>query len=230
MRLIIIGCEYTGKTTLVDGIRRHIIERMGDHLVMVHDHFLPGIGEGAPGRFTLEEEEDAFFALPPFALEKYVRYMSHYHLGQHFYRDNDHLVVNWFYGDAVYAPLYFGFGEPGGYADRHALARHEEAHIMEMAPDTVLIHLAAAPATIRQRMTAAPRPRSRFQVEDIEHVLDRFAVEAASSLIRRRVTLDTTESTPEETLSACLRLLEPHLTSTDRLRLITHAALAGNDA
>lgn len=230
MRVIIIGCEYTGKTTLAQALRRHIMDRMGDQLVMVHDHFLPAIGEGAPGRFTLEEEEDAFFSLPPFALEKYTRYMNHYHLGQHFYRDNDHLVVNWFYGDAVYAPLSFGFGGPGDYADRHALARHEESHIMEVAPDTVLIHLTAAPATIRQRMQAEPRPRSRFRAEDIAAVRDRFALEFASAILRRKVALDTTESTPDETLRDCLRQLEPHFTATDRLRLLTHAALAREEA
>lgn len=230
MRLIIIGCEYTGKTTLAQGLKRHIMDRMGDQLVMVHDHFLPDIGEGAPGRFTLEEEEDAFFSLPPFALEKYTRYMNHYHLGQHFYRDNDHLVVNWFYGDAVYAPLYFGFGGQGEYADRHALARHEESHIMEVAPDTVLIHLTAAPETIRQRMAAAPRPRSRFRAGDIETVRDRFAGEFTSAVLRRKVALDTTNSTPDETLEECLRQLEPHFTTTDRLRLLTHAALARDHA
>lgn len=230
MRLIIIGCEYTGKTTLAQSLKRHIMDTMGDQLVMVHDHFLPGIGEGAPGRFTLEEEEDAFFALPPFALEKYTRYMNHYHLGQHFYRDNDHLVVNWFYGDAVYAPLYFGFGGQGDYGDRRALARHDESHVMEIAPGTVLIHLTAAPETIRRRMDAAPRPRSRVRADDIETVRDRFAEEFSHSLIRRRITLDTTDATPDETLRECLRRLEPHLTTTDRLRLLTHRALASERA
>lgn len=226
MRLIIIGCEYTGKSTLAQGIKRQIMERMGDQVVMVHDHFLPYVGEGAPGRYTAEEEEDQFFGLKPFALEKYMRYMIHYHLGHHFYLDNDHLLVNWYYGDAVYAPLYFGYGGPGEYADRRVMARGHDSEVMVLAPETVLIHLTASPKTIRQRMHAEPRPRSRFREDDIELVSDRFAEEAASSLFRRKITLDTSETTPEQTLRECLQALEPHLTSADRLRLLSHDMLS----
>lgn len=226
MRLIIIGCEYAGKTTLATNIRQWIADRMGDPTVMLHDHFLPSIGEGAIGRYGAEEEEDEFFKLKPFALEKYMRYMIHYHLGHHFYLDNDHLVVDWYYADAVYAPMYFGYGGPGEYADRRVMARSHDAEVMTIAPDTVIVHVTASPDVIRERMRAEPRPRSRVREEDIETICDRFAEEFRSTLIRRRITIDTSTSTPEGTFQEFLRKIEPHLTLADRLRLAGNAVSA----
>ncbi|MGH2562452.1 MAG: hypothetical protein ACRDJH_25620, partial [Thermomicrobiales bacterium] len=217
MRLIIIGSEYAGKTTLARSIRAWMKERMGDATVMIHDHFLPSIGEGRRG-VTPEEEEDEFLRLKPFALEMYMRYMTYYHLGHHFYADNDHFVVNWYYGDAVYAPMYFGYGGPGEYADRHVMARANDAKVMSLAPDTVLVHLTASPEAIRERMRSEPRPNSRVREEDIEVIRDRFAAEFASTLIRRRITLDTTNSTPGEALREFLELMGPHFTQADRVR------------
>lgn len=228
MRLIIIGCEYTGKTTHANGVRAWIAARMGDPATMLHDHFMPTIGEGHPGVSAAEEEAE-FLGLAPFALEMYMRYMNHYHLGHHIYADNDHLVVNWYYGDAVYAPFYFGFGGPGEYADRRALARAHDAEVMATAPDTVLVHLTATPETIRERLRADPRPGSRFQEGDIEEIRARFATEFAGSLIRRRIALDTTGATPEETLRAFLQRMAPHLTQADRVRVLSHAALIAQD-
>jgi hypothetical protein len=221
MRLIVIGCEHTGKTTLVYGLQKWIMDTMGDGVVMVHDHFLPSIGEGAPERYTAEVEEEQFFNLKPFALEKYMRYMIHYHLGHHFYLENDHLLVNWYYGDAVYAPLYFGYGGPDAYADRQRLARHYDSEVMSVAPDTVLLHLAASPEVIRERLRAEPGLNGRFQERDIELVLARFNDEFASSLIRRKLTLDTSQATPDQTLRAFLNQMASFWTSADRLRMLS---------
>jgi thymidylate kinase len=226
MRLIVIGNEYTGKTTLVQNLRQWMHEHMGEGLIMIHDHFLPSIGEGRRG-ITPEEEETEFLQLKPFALEMYMRYMIHYHLGHHFYGDNDHIVVNWYYGDAVYAPMYFGYGGPGEYADRRSMARSHDSEVMHIAPDTVLVHLTASPDVIRERMRAEPRRTSRVQDADIERISARFTEEFSHSLIRRRFVLDTTSSTPEETLREFLKQVEHHLTSADRLRILSHGALSG---
>lgn len=224
MRLIIMGCEYTGKTTLAWRVQQWIRENMGEQLVMVHDHFLPDVGEGAPGRFALEEESDEFFKLKPFALEKYMRYMIHYHLGEHFYSDNDHLVVDWYYADAVYAPLYFGYGGSGQYADRRQLARSCEMDVARKAPDTVLVHLTASSEVIRKRLEDEPRPRSRFRAEDIEHILERYQEEADSTLLRRVVSLDTSDTTPEELFEAFLRNMHGHITPDDYTRMLGYQA------
>jgi hypothetical protein len=226
MRLIITGCEYTGKTTLARGIRDWIHANMGEpEETLIHDHFLPHVGEGGIGRFTAEEEEREFFALKPFALEKYMRYMIHYHAGDHFYQDNDHLVVNWYYSEAVYAPLYFGYGRTGEYADRRELARSQDMEVMHKAPDTVLLHLTATAEAIRQRMQAEPRPGVRFRDEDIELILNRFEEEFSASLLRCRVKIDTTNLSLAELLPTAIARLEPYFTQVDRLRLLTHRVL-----
>jgi hypothetical protein len=224
VRLIIIGPEYAGKTTLANNIRAWMKERMGDATVMLHDHFLPSIGEGRRG-ISPEEEEAEFLRLKPFALEMYMRYMIYYHLGHHFYSDNDHLVINWYYGDAVYAPMYFGYGGPGENADRRIMARSHDAKVMSLAPDTVLVHLTASPEAIRERMRLEPRPGSRLRDEDIEVICDSFAAEFAGTLIRRRIALDTTNATPHETFEAFLENMGPHVTTADRLRLVSNQAL-----
>jgi hypothetical protein len=225
MRLIIIGCEYTGKTTLVRGIQKWIMETMGDRVVMVHDHFLPSIGEGAIDRYTAEQEEAEFAKLAPFALEKYMRYMIQYHLGHHFYSENDHLLVNWYYADAVYSSKYFGYGGPNEYADRKRMARHHDMEVMAAAPDTVLIHLTASPDAIRERLRANPAAHGPFQEVDIEDVLARFDDEFGSSLIRRRFALDTTTTTPEETLRAFFEQMQTFWSPADRLRLLGRGTL-----
>jgi hypothetical protein len=226
MRLIIIGAEYTGKTTLAKSILGWMAEKLGEPAVMLHDHFLPSIAERRL-EISAQELEDEFFKLKPWALEMYMRYMIHYHLGTHFYIDNDHLVVNWYYGDAVYAPMYFGYGGIGEYADRRSQARHHDSEVMHIAPDTVLVHLTATPEVIRARAKAEPRS-TRVRDEDIELILDRFAEEASLSLLRRRIAIDTSDSTPEETFAAFLAKIEPHLTTGDRLRLLAHSALSGS--
>ena len=40
LNLIVIGCEYAGKTTLALGISRWMIESMGLNMVVWHDHYV----------------------------------------------------------------------------------------------------------------------------------------------------------------------------------------------
>lgn len=224
MRLIVIGAEYTGKTTFVQNLRQWMHENMGEGLIMIHDHFLPSIGEGRLG-MSPEEEEAQFLQLSPTTLEMYMRYMIHYHLGHHFYGDNDHIVVNWYLAEPIYAPMYFGYGGPGEYADRRVMARSHDAEVIHLAPDTILLHLTATPDVIRERMNAEPRPTSRVQAADIETIRAGFREQFSHSLIRRKISLDTSTSTPEETLSQFLKQAEHHLTPNDRLRILTRKAL-----
>jgi hypothetical protein len=151
--------------------------------------------------------------------------MIHYHLGHHFYRDNDHSVINWYYADAVYAPLYYGFGRPGEYADRQVMAREYDAQVMAVAPDTVLVHMTAKPEIIRRRMRENPQPLGILQAKDVETVLERFEQQYDESLIRRRFTLDTTDASVAETFQAFLSQIEAHLSQRDQLRILTHQAL-----
>ena len=154
-----------------------------------------------------------------------MRYMTHYHLSHGFYADPDHLVINWYYGDAVYGPLYYGFGGPGDYSDRQQMARLIDNEVVGIAPDTVLIHLTASPEAIRARMDADPQPGRKFRGEDIEQILAAFDREYANSGIRRRFSIDTTNLTPEETFAAFLDGMNGRWSEADQLRLISNDVL-----
>jgi hypothetical protein len=221
MRIIMIGCEYAGKTTLTAEISRWLERNLGRPQFgqyMWHDHFVFPFAEGEGEQ--VETETAHILAMPPSLLEKYSRYMIHYHLV--FYQDSHHLVVNWYYGDAVYAPLYYGYGEPDGYADRGLMARSYDAKVMQEAPDSVLILVKASPDVIRRRMAQGPRPQCPLQEQDVELVLQRFEEEFKRSGIRRRFTLDTSSATVAETLQTFVKEMEPHLTADDRLAMLTH--------
>ena len=224
MHVILIGCEYTGKTTLAEGISTWLEENMG--LAQFgryswHDHFVRPFAEGPEEDVQAEAQE--VLAMSPGLLEKYSRYMIEYHTGDFFYLDNHLLLVDWYYADAVYAPLYYGYGGREEYADRQVMARSYDAKVMRKAPDTVLVLLKASADAVRARMSEGPHRWNVLQDGDVELVLQRFDEEYTRSGIRRRFTLDTTESTAEETLAEFLRQMEPHLTESDRLALLYHS-------
>jgi len=224
MRLIIIGCEYAGKTTLVAEIFKWLEENWGRDQFgepLLHDHFVLPFGEGSGPE--AEEEAEQVLAMKPKLLEKYSRYMIDYHFN--FYLDDHHTLINWYYGDAVYAPLYYGYGGPDEYADRQAMARGHDSRVMRLAPDTVLVLVKASPEVIRQRMNENPHPRCILKDRDVELVLQRFEEEYNRSGIRRRFMLDTTNATVQETFQEFLRQMEPHFTEADRLALLTHERL-----
>lgn len=226
MRIIMIGCEHAGKTTLAEQIHNWMIENMGPPLMSWHDHFVLPFHEGSGPE--AEEEANQVLTLMPTLLEKYSRYMIDYHFA--FFSDAHNLLVNWYYGDAVYAPLYYGYGNPDDYLDRRAMARSYDAKVMKMAPDTVLVLVKASPEVIRRRMSESPHPRCILKDEDVEFVLQRFEEEYNRSGIRLRFTLDTTNATLKETFGEFLRKIEPHLNENDKLSLLTHEKLMQDDS
>ena len=224
MRLILIGCEYAGTTSLAGAISAWAKDAMGDEMGF-HDHWkIPHVSH-PPG--LTEEEQAQFLALSPSLKEMFQRYHMEYHTSSSFYGDPHHNSVGFHIDEAVYAPLYYGYGKADEYGDRVTAARHLEAHIMEVAPDTVLILLKASPQVIRSRMKDAPHPGGLVQDKDVEQVLQRFEEEYARSMIRKKFTLDTSTATVQETLAEFVENIEPHLTDADRLRILTHMALKG---
>lgn len=221
MRVILMGCEYTGKTTLAKGIARVITEGMGDPLPMHqfgwHDHFVLPFSSSSIGE--ADEDAEQVLAMKPSLLEKFSRYLTYYHFQHVIYTDNHHLLTNWYYGDAVYAPIYYGYGAPGGFADRHAMARLLDAEVMRVMPDMVLVQMTAGAETIHRRMVEGRHEYCFLKEEDVELLLGRFREEFSRSLIRRKFTLDTTDSTPEEALHAFMMQMKTHLHTRDLMAL-----------
>ena len=91
--------------------------------------------------------------------------------------------------------------------------------MLRMAPDTVIVLVKASADVIRERMRAAPRPRMLLKESDVERVLERFEQEYESALFMRRIGLDTSEASAEETLAQFVDEIGPHLSQIDLLRM-----------
>ena len=220
MRLILVGCEYAGKTTLAEHIVDWTARTFGSSRTF-HDHF------SLPCNEFVESDQEQMLALSPTLKEMFQRYMINYHFHEAFYSDPDHNLVGFHIEEAVYAPLYYGYGGQGEYGDRATLARALDQEIMQHAPDTVLILLRARAEIIAGRMRENPHPRPVVQERDIELVLQRFEEQYRDSLIYKKFAIDTSDANPVETLEAFATQIEKHLSQSDRLRLIAHQSWPG---
>ena len=222
MRIFVIGCEYAGKTTLVNGITEWIAQTMGSY-TGCHDHFtLPNVGQGAAA-VKIEETVTELIETVPSFVEQFQRFQFVYHLQPVLFHRDDYLIVNWYYADAVYVPLYYP--NLGGH-DRQYLARFIESDLKILAPDMVLVLVKAEPDVIRDRMRQEPRPRCPLKnSQDVETVLNRFQDVYTNSILDAKITIDTTSASASETLQDFVRQVEPHLRPVDRQRILSHQAL-----
>ena len=217
MRLIIIGCEYAGTTTLADNIGAWVERTMGGTMGK-HDHWkVPEVSHSP----HTKEDNESFLALSPSLQESFQRYHMEYHMSKSFYNAAHHVMVGFHIDEAVYAPKYYSYGGPGEYADRAWMARLHEGHILDIANDTVLVHLKASPEAIRERMKAEPREYGVLKEEDVEYILQRFAEEYQRSFLRQKIEIDNTDLTPEQTLAKFVEEIQPHLSQADRARILT---------
>jgi len=230
MRLILTGCEYTGKRTL----GRKIWEWWGDQTgvqvlspphTAFHDHFIvPHVIHPVGHESHKEKSEEQILTLNPGLLETFQRYQIEYHFGRGFVSAPDHWLIDWYYGEAVYAPLYYGYGRPGEYGDRRLLARHWDVEVLELMPDMVLVLMKASTEALQKRMRENLHPKSLLKEKDLDFVSARFQEEFDNSLIDRRFAVDTTNATVEETLQEFVQQIKPYLTPKDRLRIIQQHA------
>ena len=213
MKTIVVGCEYAGTTTLSEAITGWATSTFGGEQGF-HDHSkIPHISHEP----LSEDDIRHFMALSPVLKEQFQRFQTEYHLQPDFYTEDDHNMVGFHIDEAVYAPLYYGYDEEG---DRTKAARKVEARILEMAPDTVLVLVKASPEVIAKRKKENPHPHDLVQENDIEQVLSRFQEEYDASLLRKRMIIDTSNATVEESLAEFVENFKPMLTTTDRERIL----------
>ncbi|MDE2822876.1 MAG: hypothetical protein OXK79_05165, partial [Chloroflexota bacterium] len=86
---------------------------------------------------------------------------------------------------------------------------------------------------IRHRMAnkhETPFPRRHeltyFKGEDAETVLARFDEEFEKSLIPRKIEIDTTDATVEESLAEFVRQIKPFITNDDYQRILGNRAMS----
>jgi len=219
LKLILVGCEYSGKTTLAEEIVKWWKNLTGAH-IPVHDHFT------FPGKEQLTvEDTKLLMRLSPMAIELFQRYMIDYHLVHSFAEEDDHILVGYHIEEAVYAPLYYGYGYSNTTRDRSHYARYVENEILRSRPETVLVLLKASPETIKERMKNRPHDRGVVKEKDIELVLDKFEEQYNESLITKKFELDTTNATKEKTLEHFIENMIPHLRPVDSLRILQYQIL-----
>ena len=237
MRLILTGIEYAGKRTLGIEISRWWAKQTGQEFLepphfAFHDHFtLPHVvhAMGHEDHKT-QTEKDLLNANP--GLQQLLQlYNIGNKFGQGYYDMPDLFLIDWYYSDAVYASLYYGYGGPGQYAERQRIARSFDAQVNVHMSDMVLVLMKASPETIRRRFEEAKSPfpsrhaETLFQAKDAEIVLERFEEQYESSLIPKKFVLDTTAASVQDSLAEFKQQIKPFITNQDRLRLLTREIL-----
>lgn len=201
MRLILIGCEYVGKTTLANALEKWGLEQ-GRRFHM-DDHF------SIPDEFFLNaEEQKAMVEMPPTIKERFQRFQIYYHLGV-MEQQEDIILTGFHIEEAIYGPRYYYPGK--------AVAAYHRRIEPQMPLDTVLVLLTAAPDIIRARMAATPHRYSLVQPTEVEEVQKQFEAEFTASRIRRKVRFDTSDLKPEEMLDRFLKVVRPKLNVRDLL-------------
>ena len=234
MRLLFIGCEWAGKHALGIEVSRWWSEQSGAPFLppphfSFHDHFvLPHVVHAMGHEHHKNLSEKQMLTLNPDLLEHFQRYQIFNKLTPGYIEMPDLFIMDWYYGDAVYAPLYYGYGGPGEYADRRMLARWIDEDVLKLLPDMVMVLVKASPESIRNRVAQGDSPflgrhkDTYFQAKDTEQILDLFQEQYDISLIRRKFEIDTTDVTIEESLQEFIGQIAPFVTETDRLRVLTH--------
>ena len=232
MRLILIGCEYSGTTTLATAICRWIAANMaGDSfkalpdgsIDLLHDHFKVPHTSGH-GRVLTDEEQEQILALSPAVKEMVQRHNLYYHVKETNYDRTDHIVIGLHIEDNIYGELYFDYGGEGQPGIRSIdWARIEDA-VLKYGPDTVLVLVKASPSVIRRRMHESPHRNQVVPEEDIELILGKFEEGFDRSRIANKMVLDTSQATVEGVLAQFVEKMEPFLNEADRTRILAHKA------
>jgi len=233
MKMLMVGCEYAGTTTLAVEMSRWIDRVIGGAIhggLAFHDHhkLLEGghVGtKGVPENRPEDDEDNLGFSARH--RQSYKHYTMSYHLAPTFFADPHHLMVGMHFDDEIYGPKYLGYGEDQADLLRK-LSVHAEHKMLEYGPDLVLVLVKASPDVIRRRMKENPHPHPLVTEDNVEAILARFEELYGHShlgTLARRFVLDTSASTVEETMAEFADQIKKRLSDTDRLRILSRRML-----
>ena len=199
MRLIIVGCAYSGVTTLIDGLYawgkdRGIYHHLDDHFTI-------------PDAFHLDDEEQkGMLDMLPAIKERFQRFQIVYHV--RLLHKFDHILMGGFHiEEKIYGPQYY---YPG-------INIHIREYEPDMPEDVILTHLYARPEVIRIRMETHPHLFPLVPSEEVPDILQRFEEEVAESWIKNKFSIDTSDLTPAKLLETFLEQSVPYLNTRDML-------------
>jgi len=203
MRLIAIGCEYTGKTTLFEGLMKWGQDRGIHH--HLDDHFsIPDCQ-----MLRSSEDQETMNGLPQLIKERFQRFQLAYHV--QLINKYEHILLGGFHiEEGVYGPRYY-------YPDIGRIGEPPRRWETEMPSDTILVHLKASAETIEERMETAPHQYPVVPRGDVQEILDEFQREYRETWIKRKIEIDTTDLTPERLVDVFLAESVPHLNTRDML-------------
>ena len=195
MRLIFIGCEYVGKTTLANALEEWGICRGRRFHMDDSDFSIPD------DRHLNEAEQQAMVKLPPTLKERFQRFQVYYHLDI-LARYDDCILGGFHIQEAIYGPRYYYPGRTVNY--HHSIES-------QMPDDTILVLMTATPQSIMERMEIDPHRYPLVKADEVEEILTEFEVEFAASSIRQKVTFDTSEFESDQVLVRFLDAVRPQL-------------------
>jgi hypothetical protein len=203
VRLVVIGCEYAGKSTLIDalmewGTRVGVAFHWDDHFTIPDRYFLG------------EADQAAMAAAPPVIKERFQRFQIYYHL-EVIADHGDCLLGGFHIEEAIYGPRYY---YPENVFPIPYLRKVES----KLPKDTILLLLRARPDVIRRRMTEAAHPYSTVPSADVEAVSAAFEHEYGQSWIERRLAIDTSDLTPLQLFETFQQRVVAQLDGRDLLR------------
>ena len=206
MRVIAVGCEYSGVTSLLNGLRDWGAKR-GLHFHL-DDHF------SIPDRYHLGPEEQQVMAnLPPVLKERFQRMQLVYHI--RVANRHEHCLLGGFHiEEGIYGPLYY-------YPD--LASEDKRQYEVEMPADAILVHLTARPEVIGARMSSDRHDFNLIREADVDDLLERFKREYAASWLNHKIEIDTSELTPRQLLDTYLERVKPHLNTRDMLSVIAES-------
>jgi len=255
MRLIVTGCEYAGKTTLIKEILKWF--RQMNVNPVVHDHFTYPAPPPLTGHDAWNSADaEKIMNMTDWGRKRVARWGHVFHMpfqpswGVGY---GDVIYEGFYFEDLVYGKVYYGYKDPisqssvppddGAEFIAHTAVKPEMKHIpymyspehvpfydsmiMSSAPDTILLLVEASPEVIARRMKEAPHKPQRIKEEDIPTLIGMFRKETDNSLIVNRMLLDTSNATVEETFEQFKLDVTQYLTEKDMLRIILHYIRTG---
>ncbi|MBT4500941.1 MAG: hypothetical protein HOC74_24640 [Gemmatimonadetes bacterium] len=208
MRSIFVGCEYAGKSTLIQMLADYYRKRnLHPHM---DDHF------SIPDSTLSPESRKLMMGLPRDIIERMQRMQIQYHVDI-IKKYKYPILGGWNIEEAVYTG-YYGSDPDSPYYENYAYTFHRlyEAQVYEARlADLVMFHVTASDEAIARRMRENPHEYPIVKEKDIPEIKKRFAAEVEQSLFtchHQTVVLDTTDKTPQESFDELLALSEPLIT------------------